>query len=481
MRPEYVAHIANRRELFVDEYLMDSMMGGGCLHLHRPTPREVVLVTGKPWEGNMCGYVTVFRDNKGYRMYYKACHATLNEGKMEQPHLLIAYAESRDGLCWQKPDLGLFPFDGSRKNNIVWEGKGEARKGIHGFAPFKDANPTCPPEARYKAVGAGRRSGDGLYAMVSPDGIHWSMLREDPIIIQGAFDSQNLAFWDPARGAYRAYVRGFRDGRREILTATSDDFVHWTDPVWLKYPDAPEEQLYTNQITPYHRAPHLFIGFPTRYIERPWSDSIDALPEPEHRRLRSSISMRYGTALTEGLFMSSRDGSTFKRWGEAFIRPGLRPQDNWVYGDNYQNWGVVETASDIPGAPPELSFYVTEGYWRGTSTAFRRYTLRLDGFVSVQAPMSGAEFITKPLLFDGARMTLNLSTSAAGGVRVEMQDASGQPIPGFSLSDCVEIIGDEIERVVRWTQGSDIRQLAGQPVRLRFVMKDADLYALRFE
>lgn len=480
MRSEHAIPIGHRLELFVDEYLIEKMIGGAGLRLHHPTPREVALVTDKPWEGNMCGYVTVFRDDEAYRMYYKAHHTILDEGKMEQHPLRIAYAESTDGLHWQKPDLGLFAFDGSGKNNIVWEGEGEERKGIHGFAPFKDLNPTCPPETRYKAVGAARRSEGGLYAMVSPDGIHWSMLREDPILTQGAFDSQNLAFWDPVRGEYRAYVRGFHEGRRDILTATSDDFVHWTDPVWLEYPDAPEEQLYTNQITPYPRAPHLFIGFPTRYIERPWTESIDALPELEHRRLRSSVSPRYGTALTEGLFMSSRDGRTFRRWGEAFIRPGLRPRDNWAYGDNYQNWGVVETASDIPGAPPELSFYVTEGYWRGESTTFRRYTLRLDGFVSVQAPMRGGEFITKPLVFDGARLALNLSTSAAGGVRVEIQDAGGQPIRGFALSDCVEIIGDEMERVVRWKQGSEVRPLAGRPIRLRFVMRDADLYALRF-
>jgi hypothetical protein len=179
--------------------------------------------------------------------------------------------------------------------------------------------------------------------------------------------------------------------------------------------------------------------------------------------------------------MSSRDGVTFKRWGEAFIRPGLRPRDNWMYGDNYQSWGVVETESELPGAPAELSFYATEGYCRGESTTFRRYTLRLDGFVSVQAPMSGGEFITKPLLFEGSRLVLNFSTSAAGSVGIEIQDIGGQPIRGFSLSDCVELIGDEIERVVSWKNGRDVSQLAGQPVRLRFVMKDADLYALHFE
>jgi hypothetical protein len=481
MRSEHGIDFGNRLELFVDEHLIDTMTDGAGLRLHKPIPREVALVTDKPWEGNMCGYVTVFRDEDAYRMYYKAWRMALEEGHMQEHHMHIAYAESEDGIRWQRPDLGLFDFDGCKKNNIVWQGEGDDLKGIHGFAPFKDANPVCPPEARYKAVGAARKSGDGLYAMASPDGIHWSMLREDSIITKGAFDSQNLVFWDPVRGEYRAYVRDFRDGCRGILTATSDDFVHWTDPVWLEYPGAPEEQLYTNQITPYHRAPHLFIGFPSRYTEREWSDSMNALPELEHRRLRSSVAPRYGTALTDGLFMSSRDGRTFKRWGEAFIRPGLRPQDNWTYGDNYQNWGVVETASELPGAPPELSFYVTEGYWRGQSTTFRRYTLRLDGFVSVQAPMSGGEFVTKPLLFKGARLVLNFSTSAAGSVRVEMQDAGGRPIQRFSLSDCVEIVGDEIERAVSWKQGRDVGRLSGQPIRLRFVLNDADLYAMHFE
>jgi hypothetical protein len=124
---------------------------------------------------------------------------------------------------------------------------------------------------------------------------------------------------------------------------------------------------------------------------------------------------------------------------------------------------------------------VTEGYWRGQSTTFRRYTLRLDGFVTVQAPMSGGEFVTKPLLFKGARLVLNFSTSAAGSVRVEMQDAGGRPIQRFSLSDCVEIVGDEIERAVSWKQGRDVGRLSGQPIRLRFVLNDADLYAMHFE
>ena len=474
--------IGSRRELMVDDFLI-ARSSGAELRLHHPVPRDIALVTDQPWEGNMCGYVTVFLDGDGYRMYYKAWHTDLTSGELAEPHgIRIALAESADGVRWTRTELGLFEFQGTKRNNIVWEGHGPEGKGVHGFAPFKDTNPACPPEAQYKAVGANLRDTQGnLHAMASPDGVHWSIVSEDPVITEGAFDSQNLAFWDAVRGEYRAYVRDFQEGCRGIRTATSPDFLCWSTPVWLEYPGAPTEQLYTNQITPYHRAPHIFVGFPTRYVERRWSESIEGLPELEHRRLRASVSERYGAALTDGLFMTSRDGTTFKRWGEAFVRPGPQTEGNWTYGDNYQNWGLVETESGLPGAPRELSMYVSEAYWRGTSTVFRRHTLRLDGFVSAHAPLAGGEILTRPLLFEGGELALNFSGSAAGSLAVEVLDAgTGAPAQGFALADCVELLGDELERVVRWRDAPDLGVLAGRPVRLRFVLRDADLYSFRF-
>jgi hypothetical protein len=91
------------------------------------------------------------------------------------------------------------------------------------------------------------------------------------------------------------------------------DFLTWSAPADLHCADSPPEQLYTSQVKPYHRAPHLLIGFPARYIERGWSDSMRALPEREHREWRARASERYGVALTEGLLMASRDGVNFKR------------------------------------------------------------------------------------------------------------------------------------------------------------------------
>ena len=146
----------------------------------------------------------------------------------------------------------------------------------------------------------------------------------------------------------------------------------------------------------------------------------------------------------------------------------------------YQHWGIVETRSHLQGAPNELSFYVSEAGRQENGNRLRRYTLRIDGFVSVNAPLAGGELVTKPLRFEGNQLEINFSTSAAGSVRVEIQDANGDPIPGFTLADCNEQFGDEIDRVVSWKQGTDVSGLSDKTVRLRFEPKDADLYSFQF-
>ena len=471
-----VIDIGGRRELFVDGHLIERM-DGAELRLHRPTPREIAVVHDQPWEGNSSGYKTVFKDGDRYRMYYRGSHVIYTREGFDEPHKeVVCYAESQDGIHWTKPDLGLVEFEGSTKNNIIWDGIGS-----HCFTPFQDPNPASAPDARYKALSRGRPLGKkGLYVFKSPDGIHWSLMKNEPVITDGAFDSQNLAFWDSTRGEYREYHREFRDGR-DIKTATSKNFLDWTDPVFLEYSPSRVSQLYTNQVIPYYRAPHIFMGFPTRYVDRGWTESAKALPQLEYRRVRGAKSRREGTAVTDGMFMTSRDALKFNVWPESFIRPGLRLRDNWFYGDNYQNWGIVETKSTIDGAPGELSFYASEASHQGESNRWRRYTLRIDGFVSVEAPLAGGEFVTKPLRFEGGTLELNFSTSAAGTIRVELQDADGAPVKGFALEDCEEIYGDALGRDVVWKGGPDLRRLAGKPARLRFELKDADLYAIRFK
>jgi hypothetical protein len=492
--PAAVIDVGSRRELFVDRALVDRLAGGAELRLHHPTPRDIAIVHDAPWEGSGSGYHSVFQDGTKYRMYYKAWHLEPRKGKLftgAHP-LFTCTAESDDGIKWRKPKLGLHEFRGSTDNNIVLASGKVGGLNVDAGHPavFRDENPDAPADARYKAL---IRSGGphGLLAFKSADGLKWEPMADGPVITAGAFDSQNLAFWDPVKKVYRAYWRIFTAGTtdakvwkpagvRAIRTATSKDFLTWENPADLTYRDSPAEHLYTNQVKPYHRAPHILVGFPTRYVERGWSESMRALPELEHRELRASSTERYGTALTEGLVMASRDGVRFERWNEAFLPPGPERAGTWNYGQQYIAWHLVETKSSLPGAANELSLFAGESYWTGTSSELRRYTLRLDGFVSAHAPMSGGELVTKPLSFAGKELALNFATSAAGSVRVELQDAAGKPLPGFALDDCPPAFGDSVERVIGWKGRPDLAKVAGRPVRVRFMLADAHVYAFQF-
>ena len=491
-----VVPIGSRRELFLDDFMIEQLSGKTHLRLHHPVFREVVIEHDAPWEGTACGYHTVLQDGDTYRMYYRGWNFNTLPGKLEVDSKPVAcYAESQDGIHWVKPDLGIIEYEGSKQNNIIVDGIG-----THNFMPVIDENPACPREERYKAL-AGYKAEGGLFAYKSPDGIHWSLMQEKPVITNGAFDSANLAFWDPSMGKYRAYWRTFTAGvtekdnwkpagYRAIRTATSADFLHWDNEADLTYVDSPDEHLYTNNVAPYYRAPHILVGTPERYIDRGpsvrtkwwgvWSPSMKALPDLEKRELRASSDQRYGTALSETLIMASRDGVKFKRWNEAFIRPGIQRDDSWYYAHQKVAWNMLETKAARAGAPPELSFYASSGYWHGKGVKISRYTLRLDGFVSASAPMQGGELLTRVLRFEGSKLKLNFATSAAGTLKLEIQDAKSHPIPGYSLQEADETFGDEIDRTVSWNGSTDVSRLAGKPVRLRFTLQDADLYAFQF-
>lgn len=503
-------NIGNQLQLAADKSWQDQLSGEIRLALHAPVPGETIPEIADPHGYSSYRYMTVFQDGDLYRMYYALPHLERIDGKQIKHPERICYAESKDGIHWKIPSLGIYEYNGDKDNNIVWMEDGQERLGVHGFSPFKDMRPGCPPEQRYKAIAeAGPKSKEtlghnGLLALVSADGIHWQMLTDQAIMAggpgRGNFDTQNVAFWDTVREEYRLYRREvYNEGPlntfRDILTATSQDFLNWSEPVRLEYPGALAEQLYTNGVLPYFRAPHLYVGFPVRYVQRGWGEPVADLPErerretlirqagaePTWRNATESGGQRIGTALTDTLFMISRDGVIFDKWDEAFIRPGLRSQNNWFYGDNFPAWGIVTTRSSMEGAPDELSFYVTERSRRSDIPRIcRRYTLRVDGFVSVQATMRGGEVLTKPLVFTGEDLYLNFSSTAAGSLQVELQTPDGNALPGFQLQDCVEILGDDLERKVRWKHGKTVQGLVGQTVRLRFVLKDADLYSFQF-
>jgi hypothetical protein len=474
--------IGDRRELFVDDLMVDSMKKV-TLKMHEPVRREVSITFDKPWEGNGGGYTTVFQDGDKYRMYYHAWQIPGSDPRHPAHPLVIACAESLDGIKWTRPNLGLFEYDGSKENNIVLNDiKGTE---CHDLSPFIDANPKATPEGKYKAVSFGHGyKPRGLWAFQSPDGVRWTAMQDGPVYTQGAFDTQNIAYWSEQEGRYVMYYRVFVDGVRHIERAVSDDFINWTREGLLDFGDGgptPTEQFYVNQIKPYYRAPHILIGFPARYCERGSTVSTDQLPEQEYRKHRGTSAARYGYAVTDSVMITSRDGKRFRRSNEPFLRPGLRTRYNWSYGDNYIAWHVVETGPTDDDTPREISLYATEGYFTQNFSRIRRYTLRIDGFVSAHASHDPGELITKPFTFDGKRLSFNFGTSAPGYVKVELQTAEGKPIAGFTEAEADILFGDSLDRTVSWKGKQDLGSLAGKPIRMRLVLMEADVYSWKFE
>ncbi len=454
--------IGSHRELFVDHHLIDRLENARLV-LHRPQPREVVLKFDRPWEGLYSGYETVLKDGDTFRFYYRG----MPEAKHDLDTEVTCVAESKDGIHWTKPKLGIHEVYGTKENNVVLA----RNRACHNLAPFIDVNPNCPPDQRYKALGGTGKP--GLLAFASPDGLHWKQLQAEPVITKGAFDSQNNAFWSVNEKQYVCYFRVFREGIRWIARTTSKDFIHWTDPVDLELDGKPRQHLYTNQIEPYVRAPHIYLGLPTRFLP-----NRRVVTAAEALRIGTPTQWNYANDCTDILLASARGGSglggsDFKRtFLEAYIRPGF-DLENWTSRANYAARGIVQTGER------ELSLYVKHhsGY---PTNHIRRYTLRPDGFVSVHGPYEGGELVTKPFVFTGSKLSINYATSAAGGLYIEIQTPDGKPIEGFAMKDCPEIIGDRLEKIASWKSGADVGRLSGQSIRLRFQLKDADLYSFQF-
>jgi hypothetical protein len=456
-----IADMGNRREIFVDDYLI-AQLDGLRLQMHSPHDEGPVFSFGNPWERVFCGYFTVIKDNDLYRLYYRGSYRSErpNEGEV------TCYAQSKDGINWEKPHLGIHSVCGTMDNNVILM---EPQPLSHNFSPFIDMNPNALPEEKYKAITGTTNS--GLVAYVSADGIHWKKWREKPIMKNGEYDSQNVAFWSESEKRYVCYYRtysdGFYKGYRTISRSFSDDFINWSPREDMTFGDTPDDHFYTQQTSPYFRAPHIYVAIGGRFMA-----NRQILTEEQAKEL--NVQGGFYKDCSDVFFMTTRGGNKYDRtFLEGFIRPGIGI-NNWVSRTNYPALNVVQTG------PEEMSIYVNQDYAQPTAH-LRRYSLRLDGFTSINAPYAGGEALTKFFTFSGNQLEINYSTSAAGELRFEIQDEKGNAIPGFTMDDSQTIIGNEISRIVTWNGSGNLRQLASKVVRLRIYMKDADLYSIKFK
>ncbi len=468
--------IGSRREVLWDTAHIDAGETTARLCVVPPTEKECVYVADAPWEGDCLIYLDCIADETGYKIYYKTCKTW--EGEDVQLECLLV---SKDGIRFERPSLGLYEYNGSTDNNILMRIEDN-------FSVFLDGNPACPAEERYKSVSQITEDGvSRLWCYTSADGIRFE--KKGIVTEKGTFDSQNTCYYDTAAGRYVCYARGFHDDENEDLRANdkrteqavrdirvlySEDFKTWTDPVRIRFDDGEDIPLYTNVISVYERAPDRLIGFPVRYIGRrkEWTANYDRLGGPNRRKERMKINPRLGLAMNDCMFMSSRDGVNFHRFRKAFLTPGIETDTNWVYPNCYVSHGLVRTSPDA------YSLYVNNEQWSFGKARLVRYESRIDGFACMESEEEEAVIVTKPLVYTGDSLRINFATSAFGYLYADLLDESGNVIPG---TESVEMFGDNTNARVCFAEKSVIGKYEGQPVRLRFRLRDAKLYSFVFE
>lgn len=456
-----VVAIGQGRQLFVDRQLIEST--DGCeIRLGIPRDEGSVFEFDAPWEGRFCAYSTVIAHEGGFLLYYRGLGEAGADGSdLER----TCVAVSDDGVEWRRPSLGLFEVGGTRDNNVVLA---DDPPFSHNFSPFLDTRPGVPAGERFKALSGVEAS--GLVGWRSGDGFRWERVREAPLMTDGMFDSQNVAFWSEAEGCYACYMRTWTGeeytGFRSVSRATSTDFLTWTESRPMTFTGEGLEHIYTNQTHPYFRAPEVYVAVAARFM--PGRAVLDA-----ESAARLGVDPGYFLDCSDAVLLTSRGGLTYDRtFREAFLRPGVG-LENWVSRSNYPALNLVQTG------PAEMSLYVNQNYAQPTA-ALHRYSLRLDGLASLHAGFKGGVLTTKALRFEGDALELNYATSAAGGLRVEIVGADGEAIPGFGLEAAGELIGNDVGGAARWAGNADLRALQGRPVRLRFHLRDGDLYSWRF-
>lgn len=513
--------VGSRPQLFLDDHVVESAVN---VHrqLHRPTRYEgnPILRADMPWEqgGNgvyLYGGTVMFDEEDGlFKMWYRTASVdvAVSGGKSSEVEgaYKACYAVSEDGLRWERQPLGLVQYGGSTDNNMLPPAEGTSSH-IRRPNLLKDyAEPD--PRRRYKIAYMDRVEGRwGLSKGYSPDGINWTMNVGEPTYFERPVAPNGILFgWDPRMRKFAHYhrksqaVRADVDGRvarSRVATvrSTSNDFVDWGDTrevVWRSEADPPgwspahgvdlAAVLYTED---------LYVGF----VDSCSTHWVEDVPEESWDAYRSEFA-DYRTEL-----LVSRDGDDWTRvaphW--EFMRPGL-----WGTWDS-SLVGLAKpivlddeilfyyTGSNLPGGVAnaghpqhDLVHRIVDGQRLGFGIGVAR--MRRDGFTSMDGYEPTGTLTTKPLLCEGDSLVVNVRapdrafgaesapSTPFGHLGIELLDAAGEPLSGFSADDFDPFTGDDVRHVATWKGSGDLGSLAGRPVRLRFHLTNAALYSFRF-
>lgn len=503
-----IVKVGDEKQLFIDDRWFLTQRGV-TLRVNAPVKSERVLLPEKPWESKgIHAYGTIMEHDGVYRMWYDAIGVIAGEPPHERS---LCYATSRDGLHWERQNVGLFDWGGIRENNIV----------IPGFSGSVMLDPKGPDEHRFKALATIKENDvwpeskgcicgcyDGkyfmeLYLCTSPDGIHWR--RQEPSALPFFHDSQNVFFYDTRLKKYVAYVRwdrgvsktgarcvartefddpmelpwpyrynpGAEQGPGRSLRRTGDEL-----PVVLCADDAdpPDTDLYTPCVHQYPWAADAYFSFTTPYRHYPVGDTSETTAQGKDQRGRFR-----NDGPIEVQLAVSRDGIDWDRPDRRpYVPLGL--DGDWDGGTTYMSLGMIRRGDEVwqyySGTRHTHGAYDPEKADCGGGIG--RLVQRLDGFISADADYTGAEFTTPLIAFTGRHLQLNVDCSAMGEVWVEVLDEQNRPIAGYRMEDAVSVDRNRIAAPVAWQERDNVGELAGRPVRLHFKLRACRLYAFQF-
>jgi len=487
--------IGTRKELFTDEALIEEKNNVELvLHPGKKHPANPVFRCEKPWEGWRCylyGSVMYDEDESIFKMWYI----------VGSPYF-TCYATSKDGIHWERPALDLPEFkEYGKGNNIVGR--------FYLCSVFKDKKDP-DPQRRWKMVcwyglplpGSkpnpdGKRPRYGYTAMISPDGIHWK-LHQYQICPGGDVIT---AVYDEANNRHIACPKmGARIGkfwRRSFGIMTSRDFDHWTKPKLcicadleddktiarrieasrpiIQAPDDPalmRTEFYGVGLMPYESVCLGFIWVFSVNNNSLWAGNQEGPIELQLAGSRDLYHWNRCGGRRQIIEQGKARTATDKDWDCGVITtpncPIVVGDEIWLY---YGGHNITHGDSALYKNDPR----------RGTqaTAAIGLATWRLDGFMSAKAGGEPGTLTTKPVILEGNRLVIN-ADAKAGRVEVELLDENGRPIPGLDGNSCDAFTGDSVRHTVTWKGKSDLSAFAGRPVRVRFHLRNADLYSYAF-
>jgi hypothetical protein len=484
--------VGDRAQLFIDQVLVqDTRAVWFTAHPGKKHPGNPVLVADQPWEPWMVSCNTVIFDpeERIFKMWYSNYSIKRFESGWNDNYYFdnptICYAVSEDGIHWRKPMVGTMQAENGKPHNAVAK--------MHPGSVFKD-NRDSDPRRRYKMVGWSHER-HGYHTLVSADGLKWDTWSQQPIaphgdVITGYYDQRIQKY--VAFPKSPVHVLGFK--RRTFSTMLSDDFSVWSQPVLSFRNDLRDDARSLASIEPVRplldepddpaKIRQEFYGIGVYQAESctlafPWM-------------LTTNARARYGNdqGLMEIQLAVSRDLLSWERpfrssivelgqlheWDSVKISSpseALQVGDEiWMYytgGNNTHGVGEAKKKGfvKIPGHPPApLRCSIGLAMWK------------LDRFVSADGPKEGGSLSTVPVTFVGERLEINARTNPGGRITVEILDGGGRPLKRWARSD--PFSGDAIRHTVRFSGISDIAELEGKPVRLRFNLYDAQLFSFAF-